>query len=207
MQQLKNLLNTIPGDVKDKIHLKLNEFQKTKLTCENIFLEICFCILVANCPLERTLKTWKQIGKNFLSINQTELNKILTKTGHRFHNNKSKFIIHAQSKMDDLYSHINLKDKPKLRDWLVKNFKGIGYKEASHFLRNLGYKNFAILDRHVLKILLKTNVIKTIPKSLTRKKYLSIEKKLKTISKITKLHMDELDMYLFYLNSNKIALK
>ncbi|GAJ17855.1 unnamed protein product, partial [marine sediment metagenome] len=34
-------------------------------------------------------------------------------------------------------------DEIKLREWVVKNFKGLGYKEASHFLRNIGYKNFA----------------------------------------------------------------
>ena len=38
-----------------------------------------------------------------------------------------------------------------LRTWLVKNVKGLGYKTASHFLRNLGADGFAIIDSHILK--------------------------------------------------------
>ncbi|MFH7873060.1 MAG: hypothetical protein QW449_00695, partial [Candidatus Aenigmatarchaeota archaeon] len=83
----------------------------------------------------------------------------------------------------------------------------------SHFLRNIGYKNFAILDRHVLRILEKHNIIKEIPKSLPKRKYLEIENKLRELSeelsKILKKRIipAELDFILFYLDSKKICEK
>jgi len=36
-------------------------------------------------------------------------------------------------------------------EWLVKNLTGLGYKEAGHFLRNIGSGKIAILDRHILR--------------------------------------------------------
>jgi len=90
---------------------------------------------------------------------------------------------------------------------LVENIKGIGLKESSHFLRNLGFENFAIVDRHVLKILKEREVIDKIPKTLTKKRYLEIEEKLKNIAKSLNLNLAELDLYLFYLDTKKIPQK
>ncbi|MCK4265146.1 hypothetical protein KAW80_02185 [Candidatus Babeliales bacterium] len=58
----------------------------------------------------------------------------------------------------------------------MKNIKGIGYKEASHFLRNVGYNDVAIIDRHVLRFLKREKLIQEIPKTTTPKKYLAFEK-------------------------------
>ena len=77
----------------------------------------------------------------------------------------------------------------------MKNVNGLGYKETSHFLRNIGLgKNFAILDRHILKNLKRYGVIKSIPKTLTRKKYLEIERKMKKFSEKIKIPLAELDL-------------
>lgn len=132
-----------------------------------------------------------------------EISSTLKKFGVRFHNNKSKYIIKARKKFSSLvYEKIIKNNKNKnskeLRDFLVENIKGIGYKEASHFLRNIGLggKNLAILDRHILKNLIDLKVIKEKePKSISsRKKYLEIEKKMLTFSKKIRILMDELDL-------------
>src|SRR5438445_10756870 len=68
----------------------------------------------------------------------------------------------------------------KLREWLVENVKGFGYQEASHFLRNIGLgEGFAILDRHILRNLNRLGVIPEIPPTITKKRYLEIEEKLR----------------------------
>ena len=90
-----------------------------------------------------------------------------------------------------------------LRDWIVKNVKGLGYKEASHFLRNIGFDDFAIIDFHIVDLLADYNLIKK-PKNLNRKKYLEIEKILRKISRKTGLTLAELDLYLWYLETGKI---
>jgi N-glycosylase/DNA lyase len=112
--------------------------------------------------------------------------------GVRFHNNKSGYIIEAR---DKFFKNRLPKDPKEAREWLVDNIKGLGYKEASHFLRNIGLgRNIAILDRHILKNLMKYNVINEIPKTLTPKRYLEIEDKMKQFSKKNNIPLDELDL-------------
>jgi N-glycosylase/DNA lyase len=92
----------------------------------------------------------------------------------------------------------------ELREWLVKNVKGIGYKEASHFLRNIGYKNMAILDRHILKNLVRVGVLNSLPKSLSRTNYLDIEKKFLNFSKKINIAMDELDLLFWSMETGEV---
>jgi len=90
------------------------------------------------------------------------------------------------------------------REWLVKNVKGIGYKEASHFLRNVGFDNLAILDRHVLSVLHEYGLIDEVPRSLTCGRYLEIEEKLVELSEKLGLTLGELDLYLWYLKTGEV---
>jgi len=72
-------------------------------------------------------------------------------------------------------------------------------------LRNIGYKNLAIIDFHIIDLLVRYGLIeKPRNKSLTPKRYLEIENALKKISKKTGLHLGELDLYLWYLETGKI---
>ena len=86
-------------------------------------------------------------------------------------------------------------DRLESRDWLVRNIKGMGYKEASHFLRNIGFgKDLAILDVHILKNLKGCGVIDKIPRSLTKKEYLKTEEKMKKFCRKIRVPMAELDL-------------
>jgi N-glycosylase/DNA lyase len=81
------------------------------------------------------------------------------------------------------------------RDWLVRNIKGIGYKEASHFLRNIGFGGrLAILDVHILRNLVKFGVLREIPKSLSRGKYIELERKAGRFADKAGIPMDHLDL-------------
>ncbi|MBI4175854.1 MAG: DNA lyase, partial [Candidatus Aenigmarchaeota archaeon] len=66
--------------------------------------------------------------------------------------------------------------------------------EASHFLRNVGFTDLAILDRHIMRNLVRYNAIKEVPKSLTRKKYYYIENRMKSFCARVGIPMDELDL-------------
>lgn len=90
-----------------------------------------------------------------------------------------------------------------LRKFIVCDIDGIGYKEASHFLRNVGFDDFAIIDYHIVDTLAKYNLIEK-PKTMTRKKYLEIEKILKQIAQKSNLTLAELDLYLWYMETKKI---
>ena len=69
---------------------------------------------------------------------------------------------------------------------MIKNIKGLGYKESSHFLRNIGFDDYAIIDFHIVDILVKHNLIER-PKSLTKRKYLEIEDTLRDLARETNL--------------------
>jgi len=81
---------------------------------------------------------------------------------------------------------------------------GFGLKESSHFLRNIGFRGYGILDRHVFKHLLKLKVIGRMPKSLTEKRYYSIEKKWKKYSESVGISIDELDLLFWSMETGEI---
>ncbi len=177
---------------KSSIKQRLKEFKQPK-NDEEIFAELCFCLLT---PQSKAKLCWRAIEKLkekglLLNGSADDVKKWLA--GVRFPNNKAEYIVNARN-----HFPLSLKGKKthgEMREWLVKNVKGIGMKEASHFLRNIGYgDDIAILDRHILKNLKKFNVINEIPASLTIKKYLEIEERMKGFAKKTGIPFNELDL-------------
>ena len=93
----------------------------------------------------------------------------------------------------------------ELRDWLVQNVLGLGYKEASHFLRNIGKNNgLAILDRHILRNLHRLGLIRSIPKSLSRKQYVEIENRFTKFANTIGITLDELDLVFWSMETGEI---
>lgn len=203
--ELINKIENLKTKIGLDINSKLKEFGK-RGNSKQIFIELCFCILVANNSVEKTQKVWNKINKSFLNFSEDELRDKLKSAGYRFYNKRADYIISARKHIGELESIFKLEEK-ETREWLVENIKGLGFKEASHFLRNMGYKNFAILDRHVIRILLEYEVIEKIPKTLTKKKYLGIENKLKRIAEQLNILLAELDLYLFYIKTGRICEK
>lgn len=204
MDKLIGQILNLENKINKEINAKLKKFQRNKkLNSSGLFIELCFCIIVANGSIKQGLKAWKNIGAEFLKLNKKQLAIKLKKQGIRFYNNKAGHIIYSRKLRDKIYQKLPTSD---VRSWLVENVKGLGYKEASHFLRNLGFRNFAILDRHILKILITYKVINRF-KSLTPKKYLEIEEKLKKIAEKLRMNLAALDIYLFYLDAGVIPEK
>jgi len=199
--ELVRKIKAIKKKVGKQVEEKLREFEgNTRLTPEEKFLELCFCILVANMSLEKTLEVWRNIGKGFLFLSEDRLKEKLKELGYRFYN-RAEYIVADRKFIKDLDAAVASKNP---REWLVKNVKGIGWKEASHFLRNLGFKDFAILDRHVLKILVENKIIAK-PKALTKTFYLETEEKLRKVAEKLGISLAELDLYLFYLDAGKVC--
>ncbi len=122
--------------------------------------------------------------------------------GHRFYSKRAEYIVEAR-KFRNIKDVVTSMEPFAAREWLVENVKGIGYKEASHFLRNVGYFEFAILDRHVLRVLEENNIIEA-PRTLTRKRYLEIESEVKKLAETLKMTPGELDLYLWFLKTGKV---
>lgn len=188
---------------KSDIERRLREFNKIWLngTDEELFYELCFCILTPQSKAKVCWESVENLIKNEILFlkNSKDIAKYLY--GVRFKNNKAEYILYARNfflKNREIKIKTELesfKNTFKTREWLVKNVKGVGYKEASHFLRNIGLgEDLTILDRHILKNLKKYGVIDKIPKSLSKKKYLEIEEKMKNFSKEIDIPLDHLDL-------------
>jgi N-glycosylase/DNA lyase len=187
------------------IKKRLEEFKRMmKKKDEDIFAELCFCILT---PQSKAKNCWEAIEglkeKNLLLYgNKNEIKKELKNV--RFKNKKAAYIVEARKfflkdgKLSIKTVINSFKNPFDLREYIVKKIKGIGYKEASHFLRNIGLgENLAILDRHILKNLKNYGLIKEIPRTLTKRKYLEIEKKYIEFSEKLNIRADELDLLLW----------
>jgi N-glycosylase/DNA lyase len=206
--EIEKVIEDLEQKIGENAKKGLKVFEKNRnLSKEEKFIELCFCILVANSSMEKTFKIWKDIGNDFLKISKEQLSKRLKELGYRFYNKRAEYIVEARNKVDLLEEILKSDNEIEIRERIVENFKGIGWKEASHFLRNLGYKNFAIIDRHVLKTLKEFGFIEKIPKSLNKKNYLEIENKLRELANKLKMSLAELDFYLFYISSGKMPIK
>ena len=157
--------------------------------------------MTANFNAYRSIKIQNEIKNGFKTFSESKLSKKLKELGHRFPNTRAKYIV--ESRKHKLNEKIKTLNEMELRDWLVNNIKGLGMKESSHFLRNIGYNNSAIIDFHIIDLLVKHNLI-TRPKTLTKKKYIEIENILKKIANKSKLKLSELDLYLWYMETGKV---
>ncbi len=123
----------------------------------------------------------------------------------RFHRTKAIHCVATKMEYDVILKRLTSGGSGiELREWLVQNVKGIGWKEASHFLRNIGYRDLAILDRHILKNLLRIGVVKRLPKTLTPRRYKLLEKKFHTFAQQVGIPMDELDLLFWSLETGEI---
>jgi N-glycosylase/DNA lyase len=202
---LESVENLKKSEIKTLVDGRIKEFKEIgSRSSKEIFKELCFCILTANFNAEKSNEIQMKIGEGFLTFPESQLARKLRELGHRFPNTRAKYIVNARKYADSLKNIINsFDDENKLREWLVRNIKGIGYKEASHFLRNISYTNFAIIDFHIINVLTKYKLIEK-PKALTKRKYLEIEGLLRKIADKLGLNLAELDLYLWYMETGKI---
>jgi N-glycosylase/DNA lyase len=170
---------------------------------ESWFSELCFCILTANSSAEMGIKIQKELGyEGFASLNENELAEKLRELGYRFYNVRADYIVRARRFLNIKDIIVDM-DPFDARNWLVENVKGYGYKEASHFMRNVGYLDFAILDRHILRMLHNHGIVEK-PKYLVKRRYLEIERVFVQLAEELEIRPGELDLYLWYLATGKI---
>jgi N-glycosylase/DNA lyase len=131
----------------------------------------------------------------------------------RFHNTKARRLLEARAVYPLLCAELESSrgrtdaltiTGPALREWLLCNVRGLGWKEASHYLRNIGYRNLAILDRHILRNLKRHGVIRTVPQSLTPTRYVAIERAFLKFSATLGIPMDELDLLFWSRETGEI---
>jgi N-glycosylase/DNA lyase len=173
--------------------------------------EMVFCFLTGGCSAKMGLRGIEALRPVLLNGTYEETWQALSGV-HRYPFARSRYIIASR---DFLKTDCGLKlgnrldafgDDLSRRDWLVKEkgIKGLGYKEASHYLRNIGFKGYAILDKHVLQSMVELGVIEDAKPPSTRTRYLETELKLKKFARKIKIDFDELDLVLWSIKTGEI---
>lgn len=210
LEDLKALHKELRGQIVER----LGEFKEIwrSGSDEDLFHELVYCLLTPQSKAKSCFHAVTCLIDDdiLLSGNVREIAKTL-KGKVRFHNNKAKHIILARQRFTEkgkikINRAISDKGDPYMtREWLVDNIRGMGYKEASHFLRNIGLgEELAILDRHILKNLVLLGVINEVPSSLSRKRYLEIEAEMRRFAENIKIPMAHLDLLLWFKETKEI---
>lgn len=181
---------------------RLGEFRdvwKTKSE-KKLFSELSFCLLTPQSKAKACWDAVLKLNKNGVLLNGSRRQVRECLAGVRFANNKAGYVVRARKNLPGLKSILKKyargeMDIPEVRTWLVRNVRGFGYKEAGHFLRNVGLGDgIAILDRHILKNMKLLGLIREIPACLTPKRYAAVENKLRAFSQKTGIPIAHLDL-------------
>ena len=129
----------------------------------------------------------------------------------RFHNTKARRLLTVREQFPEIAARIAqtphgspVDDVLALRDWLLAGVNGLGRKEAAHFMRNIGYRGLAILDRHILRNLQHHAVLRVVPVSLTPSRYSIIEERFREFATAIGISMDELDLLFWSRETGEI---
>ena len=175
--------------------------------------ELAFCIFTAGASARMGLLSVAAIRNLLLDGEPEEMTRALRAAGaHRFPVARPKYIVTTRNYFRASFGMAlrkrlrSFSDPYERRDWLAqeRQVKGLGYKEASHFLRNIGVKGHAILDKHVMRCLTEVGVIESSKPPSTRKKYLEVEQELLQFSKDIKINCDELDLVLWSMKTGEV---
>ncbi|MHB8172854.1 MAG: N-glycosylase/DNA lyase [Nitrospirota bacterium] len=213
---------------KEEIRARLAEFKETWRQGDiAVFKELCFCILTANTSARMGITCIEAAGDNILTADAEGIRNILCGR-YRFWKTRPEYIVHTREylKREGALSvapltpapHpvgegnllkakiVSLSDFQERRDFFADNpgVKGLGYKEASHFLRNIGFEGYAILDIHVIRLLHELGVLPEAKRPANKKQYIFMEERMREFSMDIKIGMDELDLALWSYRTGEI---
>lgn len=202
VQELRGLMTSPRASL---VEARIREFERLKNGSEEEwFSELCFCILTANFTAKGGLMIQESLKfDGFAHLYLEELAMRLKELGHRFYNTRAYYIVEARRHLGRLKGTLAPIDDHPAREWLVGNVKGLGYKEASHFLRNVGRHSLAILDRHILRLMVCYGLIEEV-KGFSKRRYLRYEETLAHLAEEMGLTLSRLDLYLWYMATGEV---
>ncbi len=188
------------------IRKRLSEFNNVIKNSNNdkIFEEMVFCILTAGTSAKLCIDVIEEVKEIILTGSKAQITKKL-KECYRFYNLRADYIFITREFLKNEFDFeiknliLSFNNPVERRDFfaLNKNIKGLGFKEASHFLRNIGFKGYAILDKHIINSLYELGVISENKSPSNRNKYLKIENRFKEFALKNGFNMDELDLLIW----------
>ncbi|HZI20586.1 MAG TPA: N-glycosylase/DNA lyase [Pyrinomonadaceae bacterium] len=173
--------------------------------------ELVFCIFTAGASARMGLRSVEAVRPLLGRAGHEELTARLSGV-HRYPRARAGYIVHTR---DFLTRDCGMRLRERLesfadpierRDWLARErgVKGLGYKEASHFLRNVGLRGYAILDKHILRSMAELGVVSSPDPPATRARYLDAEERLRRLARDLRIDFDELDLVLWSMKTGEI---
>lgn len=206
MNSLPEPWQSIYEERREAIRQRLEDFPA--IPPAKYFYELAFCILTPQSSAKNAEQTIAELERDkFLELG-FDPTPYLRDPKHyiRFHNTKAKRLLAIRETFPELLPSLEDKFLPaeQKREIVLAHVHGLGMKEASHFLRNIGVRGLAILDRHILRHLARLRVIRSVPTSLTTKRYLEIEKRWKKYAQKVGIPLDELDLLFWSMETGEI---
>jgi N-glycosylase/DNA lyase len=200
---------------KKEIRDRLDQFREvwSNGTDSQLWEELVFCIFTAGASARMGFRAVEAVRPLLMNGEREEMTLALRNAGaHRFPVERPGYIVVTRTYLREhceMALRKELKsfaDPIERRDWLAqeKQIKGLGYKEASHFLRNIGLTGHAFLDKHVMSCLMDLEVVETPKPPATRTCYLEIEERLKVFAQDIRIDFDELDLVLWSMKTGEV---
>lgn len=207
----KNLLRNVIDEYEKIKHQLTQRVFWMDMTEGDLWSELCVCILSSNVPFESATSAFEHLRRKGLlekeyllgnegatSILSKELSKPLylphRRDGnlrkYRFPRIKASHIVGAAQAIyiegDSIKSLLSKSGSAyEARDFLTRRVPGIGLKQSSLFLRNIGYtRSLAIIDTHILNFLrtLELSQKMKTTRSLSKERYKKLEKMLQALA-------------------------
>ncbi len=188
------------------IRRRLGEF--AAVPSSEYFYELVYCLLTPQSSAINADAVVQELRSGEFLRTGFDPEPLLRNPRHyiRFHRVKARRLLEAMGIHAQIQQLVESSSDPHARrDLLVARVNGFGLKEASHFLRNIGRNDgLAILDRHILRNLKRYGAIRAIPSSLTRKRYLAVEKRFTDFSSEIGIPIDELDLLFWSMETGEV---
>ena len=198
-----------------EIRARLREFRRVWQTASDsrLWEEMVYCIFTAGASAKMGLRSVDALRPLLKTGAHSEMTKALVAAGaHRFPNARPGYVIVTRDYLEESFSMQlrrrleSFRDPMERRDWLAQEprIKGLGYKESSHFLRNIGFKGYGILDKHIVRCLCELKVIDSPKPPTSRGRYLETEDRMRRFAAATGIDFDELDLLLWSTKTGEI---
>jgi N-glycosylase/DNA lyase len=207
MKEVLSVYRTIEAD----IAVRLREFEAVWRRGDDrrLWREMCFCMCT---PQTSAHKSWEAVcalDESGLLVkgSAARIGAVLRAHGVRFHNHKSEYIEQNRKMFyPDTKKRLGvILESPEPHTLLCRQVRGWGMKEAAHFLRNIGFGHISsILDRHILRRLLRYGVIDRISASLTPAAYRAIDEKMKGFAEKCGIPLAALDLVFWHEETGEI---
>ncbi len=204
--KLPVLLAEYYAQFEHEITARLAEFEAPK-TEEDIFYEFCYCICTPQSKALHAMAVVETLRQRSFYTQPFNPESVLCDRRHyiRFHRTKAGRLLHLRGYFPHILDMLRSETDPqRLRAWLAATVSGFGYKEASHVLRNLGYSELAIIDRHILRNLVRFGVVDDPTPPQTPAQYEAIERAFRKFATHCGLPLQALDLLLWAIETGVV---